>query len=232
MRSKYREAECAFLAGSIARGEGTAFSDLDIVVVYKDLPNAFRESFYFRDFPVETFVHTPETLNYFMADDAADGLPIMPNMIAEGIEIPAPSDLSQRLKNLAKNYLAMNSPPLSKEKIDSLRYQITNLIDDIRAPRSKEELTATGAELYTVLADFYLRVNNFWTAKNKSIPRVLQKINPELRHEFGAAFEELFAAGETEKVIKLTEKLLAPHGGFLFDGFYLAAPPDWKKTLE
>nr|MBA4184122.1 nucleotidyltransferase domain-containing protein [Acidobacteriota bacterium] len=68
LQTKYPSAEFAFLAGSIVRGEGTAFSDLDIVIIYKELPNAFRESFYFRKFPVETFVHTPETLNYFIFD--------------------------------------------------------------------------------------------------------------------------------------------------------------------
>lgn len=61
--TKYSEAKVIFLAGSIVRGEGTPDSDLDLVVVYEHLPNAYRESFYYGGFPVEAFVHDPQTLN-------------------------------------------------------------------------------------------------------------------------------------------------------------------------
>ena len=230
LQDKHPSAEFAFLSGSIMRGEGTLFSDLDVVVVYKNLPNAYRESFYFRGFPVETFVHTPETLNYFMFEvDRPNGFPALANMISEGIEVPAARAASQKLKRLAEKCLAMKPPPLSKVQIDNLRYQITNLIEDIRAPRSKIELTASGTELYAVLANFYFRANNLWSAENKSIPRVLNKTNPELREKFCASFEELFVEGKAERVIELTEKILQPHGGFLFEGLRLDAPAEWMK---
>ncbi|NJM54129.1 MAG: nucleotidyltransferase domain-containing protein [Blastocatellia bacterium] len=51
LQTKYSSAEFVFLAGSIIRGEGTKYSDLDIVVIFENLPNAYRESFYFQDFP-------------------------------------------------------------------------------------------------------------------------------------------------------------------------------------
>ena len=233
LQTKYASAECAFLAGSIVRGEGTAFSDLDIVVIFEKLPNAFRESFYFREFPVETFVHTPETLNYFMFErERPNGFCVLANMVDEGIEVPASSALSRRLKDLANKCLALKPLPLAKEQIDNLRYRITNLIDDIRAPRSKEELTATGTELYAALAEFYFRTNDLWSANGKSIPRRLQKTSLAFQRKFCAGFEELFAAGKPEKVIELTGELLAPHDGFLFDGLRLDASADCKKPLE
>jgi len=231
LRVKYREAEFAFLAGSIVRGEGTAFSDLDIVVIYKELPNAFRESFYFRSYPVETFVQTPETLNYFFETNAENFVPSLAAMVAEGIEVPAKTDLSARLKDLANENLR-RPPVISDEEIRDARAWLTDLIDDIRAPRSKEELTATGTTLYAALATFYLRTNGVWAAKSKSIPRALLKLNPDFQQRFCAGFERLFVAGETETVIKLTEELLALHGGFLFDGLRLDASPDCRKSLE
>jgi len=231
LRVKYREAEFAFLAGSIVRGEGTAFSDLDIVVIYKELPNAFRESFYFRNYPVETFVQTPETLNCFFETNAENFVPSLAAMVAEGIEVPAKTDLSARLKDLANENLR-RPPVISDEEIRDARAWLTDLIDDIRAPRSKEELTATGTTLYAALATFYLRTNGVWAAKSKSIPRALLKLNPDFQQQFCAGFERLFVAGETETVIKLTEELLALHGGFLFDGLRLDASPDCRKSLE
>jgi predicted nucleotidyltransferase len=231
LRVKYASSEFAFLSGSIVRGEGTAFSDLDIVVIYKELPNAFRESFYFREFPVETFVHTPETLNYFYESDAKTFVPSLAAMVSEGVEVPAKSDLSARLKHLANEFLS-RPPKISDEEIREFRARLTDLIDDIRAPRSKEELTASGTALYTALAEFFLRTNGAWSAKSKSIPRALRKLNADFQRRFSESFEKLFVAGETGKVIELTEHSLAPHGGFLFDGLRLDASADCKKLLE
>ena len=39
MQEKYPEADVVFLAGSVVRGEATKTSDLDLVVIYKKLPN-------------------------------------------------------------------------------------------------------------------------------------------------------------------------------------------------
>lgn len=231
LREKYPFAEIAFLAGSYVRGEATAFSDLDIVVICEDLTMAYRESFYFENFPVETFVHDAETLNYFFEQDADRGIPSLPQMVSEGIAVPEETELSRKLKNLA-NKILQNPPKISKQKLDQMRYGVTDLINDLREPRSKEELTATATELYNLLADFYFRANGLWSAKNKGVPRVLRKNDPELCEEYCESFEELFAEGNQQKVIKLTEKILKPHGGFLFDGLKLDAPKDWRKPLE
>ncbi|MGI8640494.1 MAG: nucleotidyltransferase domain-containing protein [Pyrinomonadaceae bacterium] len=231
LRAKYPSAEFAFLSGSIIRGEGTPFSDLDIVVIFKKLPNSFRESFYFQDLPIETFVHTPETLNYFFESDARRGVPSLAAMVAEGIEVPHKSDLSEKLKRLA-NEVLKNPPNLTAEQTTNLRYHITNLVDDIRAPRSKEELTASATELYAVLAEFYLRANGFWAARNKSIPRMLRKTNPEFGVVFGESFEELFVCGKPEKVIQMAETVLEKSGGFASENLRFDASADWQKPIE
>ena len=212
---KYPTAEFAFLAGSIVRGEATALSDLDIVVIFENLPNAFRESFYFKGFPVETFVHTAETLNYFFEDDAKTGVPSLAQMVSEGIEVPEKSELSEKLKKLANEFLE-NPPKISEEEITTFRCWITDLVDDIREPRSKVELTASGTRLYEAIADCYLRTNGHWSAKGKAIPRHLQKHSQGFYKEFTESFEELFANGKPERVIKLADNLLKKHGGFLF----------------
>lgn len=233
LTSKYPNASLIFLAGSIVRGEGTSFSDLDLVVIFDKLPAAYRESFYFQGFPVEAFVHDPETLNYFLYDvDRPSGIPSLAQMILEGVEIPQPSELSVSLKELATSVIEMRPPALSEKEICKLRYNITNLVDDIRQPRSKAELVASGTELYEALADYYFRTNNLWSAKGKSIPRILEHKDAALCLRYCAAFEELFADGKPEKVIVLAEEILNPNGGYLFDGHRLDAPADYRKRLD
>lgn len=222
-----------FLAGSLVRGEGTPYSDLDLVIVFDRLPKAYRESFHSHGYPVEAFVHDPETLNYFVTErERAAGVCVMAQMINEGVEVPEPSALSQSLKRLAASVINSGPPRLSDEDLRMVRYSITNLIDDIRRPRSKEELMATGAALYGSLANCYFRANGSWSAKDKSIPRKLEVADPGLHARFREAFDQLFVDGRPERVIDLAEGVLAPAGGFLFDGHRLEAPADHRKPLE
>ena len=73
---RYADAGAVFAAGSIVRGEGTPFSDLDLVIVYPQLERAYRESFRFDGLPVEAFVHDPATLEYFFTEvDRPTGIP-------------------------------------------------------------------------------------------------------------------------------------------------------------
>ena len=231
LQTKYPLAEFAFLAGSIIRGEGTKYSDLDIVIIFENLPNAYRESFYFQGFPVETFVHTPETLNYFFELDGKDQNPSLAVMVVEGIVVPTETDLSNKLKRLAESVLE-NPPKITKKEIDKLRYGITDLLDDIRDPLSKETLIGAGTGLYSILAEFFLRTNGHWSARRKAIPRYLRKANPEFAERFCDGFEELFGVGKADKIIKLAEEVLAKHGGVYFDGVRSDAPNDWRKPIE
>jgi hypothetical protein len=229
---RYSDAKVIFLAGSIVRGEGTSTSDLDLIIVYEKLETARRESYYYEGFPVECFIHDPETLNYYYDLTSPAGYIPMVQMVLEGIEIPAPSDFSRDIKQLAQGYYERKPPALNAEEAARWRYTITNLIDDLREPRSKFELTATATELYKTLADFYLRTHDKWLAKGKTIPRVIAASDAELQAHFCAAFEDLFVNGKSESVITLTEYILAPHGGLLFDGFKSTAPVEARKELD
>jgi hypothetical protein len=230
---RYPDADVIFLAGSLLRGEGTPYSDLDLVVIFKQLPHAWRESFNYQGYPVEAFVHDPETFNHFISElGRPSGRSAMAQMVVESVEVPGPTEISRSVKRIASDLIAAGPPKLSDEDDRSLRYTITNLIDDIRRPRSREELVATGAELYGALANYYFRANGLWSAVNKSIPRKLAKTDPELYLRFREGFDELFAAGQSDKVITLAEEILKHRGGFLFDGYKLDAAPACRKPLS
>jgi predicted nucleotidyltransferase len=212
---RYSDARVIFLAGSIVRGESTPFSDLDLVVIFDKLPAAYRESFHFQRFPIEAFVHDPETLNYFLYEiDRPSGIPSLAQMILEGVEIPKPNDLSRSLKELATSVMQLRPPELTEEDVRKLR-----------------KLVATGAELYEVLATYYLRTNGLWSAKGKSIPRILRQADANLSLRYAASFDELFAHGLPENVVSLVEEILRPRGGFLFEGHRLDAPAHYRKPL-
>ena len=68
VRERYPDSALVLLAGSVARDEATPASDLDPVIVFDRLEAARRESFETGGWPVEAFVHDPETIAWFAAE--------------------------------------------------------------------------------------------------------------------------------------------------------------------
>ena len=229
-KERYPDADVVLLAGSLIRGEGTATSDLDLVVLFDQLPGAYRESFRFQRWPVEAFVHDPETLKYFSLHfDKQSGVPSLPSMVAEGVEVPTPTPLSRALKDFARVVLTDGPPKWSRKDVDRSRYAVTNFIEDLRDPRAREESMATCTELYGALANHYLRSRGLWSGTGKAIPKRLREADPEFAHQFVSAFEEGFETGDVTSIIELAESVLEPDGGALFEGYKVVAPREWRE---
>lgn len=229
VREYYSEAASVFLAGSLVRGEGTSTSDLDLVVVFEQLDCAYRESFEFGGWPVEAFAHDAQTLRYFFdCVDREAGIPSLARMVSEGIEIPAISDFGKRMKQMANAAIDAGPPVWTQQDIDASRYAITNLVDDMKDPRSKAEAFGTLAALYPLLANHYLRSRGLWGAKDKSIPRALTAHNAGFADRFGTAFESAVMGSHPTAVIDLAAEILQPEGGRLFAGYSRSAPKDWR----
>lgn len=229
LETRYQGAEAIFVAGSVVRGEASTYSDLDLVVVFPKVEAAYRDSFMHREWPVEALVHDPETIRYFLENvDRQVGRATLANMISEGHEVPNSTPFGDELKSLAKAVLREGPPALSAEEVEDARYHISEIIDDIREPRTPQELIASGALIYNEIADFYFRTHGIWAGTGKVILRRMKKEDPVFARKFSEAFDQLFLNKQTAKVIELTEELLAPHGGFLFAGYRRDVPSTWR----
>ena len=229
---RYPGADFAFVAGSIMRGEGTQFSDIDLVVIYRALPAAYRESFQFAGVPIEAFVHDPDTLEWFIDQDAARGRPGLFAMVAEGVVIGKRAPMARAMQSRIKARLAAGPPPLSPEQRESLLYRVGDLVDDLRAERTPAEQTAIGAGLYAPLAELSLRGRGCWNGAGKWIPRLLKQSAPELAARFEQAFTTLFTRGDTKAILALAEEEIARQGGPVFKGFRRDAPPTARRDAR
>ncbi len=229
-KERYTGARALLLAGSVIRGESTQFSDLDIVVIFDHVEAAYRESFTFEDWPVEVFVHDPETLRYFFESiDGPTGIPSLPNMVFEGLEISSDLEFTEDLKRYAKEFLEAGPPTWTLDDLDRYRYAITDLCDDLRAPRSYQEMLGTIGVLQEQLTHFYFRSQKKWSGKGKTMARRWIEENPALAAEF---FDALGSASKTEdpsRIIAFSEKILRPYGGWNFNGHRLSAPSQWRS---
>ncbi|UDL92947.1 nucleotidyltransferase domain-containing protein [Mesorhizobium sp. PAMC28654] len=219
----------AYVAGSLMRGEGTEFSDIDLVVVFPSLERAWRESFVQDGFPIEAFVHDPRTLAYFLRHDAHSGYPIMVDMVATGDIVGSDKDKARSIQTEATKVLMEGPKPLAGQNHDILRYQVTDLADDLRGERPPEEIAAIAVQLYQKLADLILSGRGAWCGRGKWIPRLLKRLDAELATEFEVAFR-LAVQGDGARFLALADKELALHGGRYFEGYRQEAPLEARRV--
>lgn len=224
---RFPDARCLLLAGSFVRGHATSTSDLDVVVLYEQRPHASRASFVFEGYPVEVFVHDPQTLRAFQLDDIASGRPSMTQMVREGIPIPASSPWVEAIKREADMLYERGPKPLSTEQVDAHRYGISDLLEDLVGAADYRERVAIGVRLYEQLSDFYFRSQDRWSAAGKWIPRLMAE-EGRVGGDFLAAFDALLRDDDPDPILAWARSLLALHGGPLFAGYRRDAPPDMR----
>jgi hypothetical protein len=232
LATRYPEADAGFAAGSIIRGDGTALSDLDLVVLFETLPHAGRASFTFEGLPVEAFIHDEATIGWYMRSDMQVGRPAHINMLAEGRIVGPRPERARELQALAKAILAAGPPPLDHARIDYLRYHITDKLDDLRDPRSPHEVVAIVAWLYPFMTELLFRSRGRWAANAKWAPRQLRAMDPVLESDLDQALESLLTRHDVQPLIDFTGRALEPLGGFLFDGFAVDSPVTSRLTAD
>lgn len=233
LNEKFSTAKCAFIAGSVTRGEQTETSDIDIVVVYdvNDLPKARRSSLIYQDWPIELFIQNTNSLAYFKKQDIACGAPVLINMIAEGKIWPEENEYAQMLQNEARADLMKGPNKLSDDELKLSRYMVTDLLDDMESSKNTAELYGTLSALYQKLGNFYLRANGHWSGSGKSLTRAIRKAFPELNDAYESAFKAAFA-GNTKPLSELSDRLLQPFGGRYWAGLTSFAPNEANLFSE
>lgn len=227
---KYKDARVIYWAGSVTTGNYTSNSDLDLVIIFDDIPNAYREAFVYEGWKIDAFIHDFATLRYFFEEiDRKSGMSVLPQMVVSGVLITPSSPLSEDIKQLATKIIDKGPPPWSKEEIDRTRFFITDLLDDIVSARNRTEQVASTAKLYETLAEFYFRAQNKWQADGKAIIQYLKKENYDLAETYRDAFDEVFKRNHTQQLEVLVKKILEPYGGLLWEGYRADAPTEWKK---
>lgn len=232
LETHFAGASAALVAGSLLRGDGSATSDIDLVVLYSELPQARRESFLSEGIPVEAFVHDPATLRWFLREDIRVGKPALLRMLADSQIIGPEPQMATPWQAEARSLLHQGPDALSAEQLNRLRYQITDKIDDLRGVKTASELLAIGTALYDPLAELVLRGRGSWAASGKWIPRLLAELDAKLASEFDSAFRKLFQSEDVSALLAFTERELARYGGPLFANFRSDAPIEWRIAAK
>ncbi len=209
----------AFLAGSLVRGQATATSDLDILVIVGPDETTFRESLRAFDWPVEVFVQTVAAHRVFAAKDAARRRPSTSRMVCEGLILRDGDGLATRLKAEGCALLAAGPPPLTRSELDLARYGLTDLLDDFLGSEQFVESLIIAGELAVAAADLIVDRHGRWRGRGKWLLRALSEHDPALAIQLTGAMDAFCRRNDKTPLVDFVEQALDLAGGRLWEGF-------------
>jgi hypothetical protein len=209
----------ALLGGSVARGDATATSDLDVVIITADPEVPYRESFVYAGWPVEAFVHSEASCLEFFQRDAARRRPSLPTMCAEALVLCDRAGIAGLLRREARALLERGPAPPSADEVDWQRYKLTDLVSDLGGARDRHEAFVTASELTTAAADLLLDLHGRWRGRGKWVLRALARELPTWEARLRRALDAFAAEGDPVELIAFADAALELAGGRLFEGF-------------
>lgn len=208
----------ALLAGSLSRGDYTKMSDLDLIIINED-GSDLRKSFIANGWPVEAFIHTFNSYSLYLELDRQNGIPLYTRMYSEAVIIKDKEGKANNIQQQAKVMLEQGPESWSKEKINDIKYILTDLLTDLKGSNQTHEEIFIINSLVQVLHEFILRINKQWIGEGKWALRSLRAFDPELSDQLCTCILQFYIDNQKEPLIHFCETILSKYGGKVFDGY-------------
>lgn len=219
---RFPDARAAWLAGSVVTGTATPTSDLDITVLLPGPPAPFRESLEYDGWPVELFVHSRESVARWLAKDLERRRPTLARLISTGVVLLDVDGAGSALAEECAGILAARPGPLPDADRDSMRYGLTDLLDDLADAHDPAVAAAVGFATWEAAAHLLLAADGRWWGTGKWLVHELREY--DAAHETSYALRlhaGLAAAVEGDGVLLavVAEEILDGAGGRLWVGY-------------
>lgn len=225
---RFPNARAAWLGGSVAAGQQTPTSDLDITVLIDGPPAPYRFSEVTHGWPVEYFVQTEESLLQFCEADYGRRRPTTMRLVGASIILLDRDGSGQRLQ-AALHQMDHDGPaPVSDSDLERRRYAITDQLSDLVAARTDDETLIVAAAVIRELGNFLLAVNRRWSGSGKWLLREMTTLDQELNTHYATGLcDGLRAAtnGDPHPLHTIGMAILGEFGGPIFDGFHRGGAP-------
>ena len=222
---RFPDARAAYLAGSVAASRPTASSDLDIVVVQgSDSAETFRETLRRDGRLVELFAHTDATYRVFWDADVASRRCTMPEMYASGIILVSRNSFAEVRQAEAARLVEAGPPPLEPEAVETLRYLLTDALDDLTDLTDPFEIAACAAGVLELAGDLVCARAGWWVGRGKWLPRRLLEADPFQ----GGRLLRGFTTRDRALLLEAARDALEGAGGPLREGYRRT----WHGVIE
>ena len=167
-------------SGTIVRGNPGPSSDLDLVVVHRQLVRQ-RVQRFFRDVPAEIFVNPPAQIERYLAEEQREGRPVMAHMIATGAVVLEADGTVARLREQAEELLAAG-PELSDSALIRHRYTAATWLEDALdiADADPEMCAALLGEAVLAAVRYRFLAAGQWLPRHKELLSALGALDGEL----------------------------------------------------
>jgi len=209
----------AILFGSVARGEQTATSDLDIIIVTHEDISPYRMSYREYGWLIEVFVGSRKYNEEKIRNFRGRHSPSFLTSYAEGVILKDQLGFAQELQDQAIAILERGADALITEEIDTYRSVITDWLDNFVDSKSYEESLFIAYDLAAKAGEFLLAYNRKWTGDRKWLYRALRKLDLELADRLVEELKIFYQTGNKEGLVKVVDSVLNLVGGKLYEGY-------------
>lgn len=178
----YPTADVAVVAGSSSRGDRTATSDIDLLVLGDRLfsvegQTSEASTHEFEGEVFEVFAYTPTGFDEWAARGIAQHRPVTVHMLVDGTAIRDDG----RLASLRTHWQSVldAGPSLSAQECAFRRYVITDVLDDLEDSTDPLEQRVEASILFERIAELILLTEGRWIGAGKWLPRRLRELSME-----------------------------------------------------
>jgi len=224
LSEEFPETGAAWLGGSVAAGNVTAGSDLDITVLLPGPPAPFRDSRMYERRPVELFVHTKTSLEHYRSKDRDRRQPSIMRLVGESVVLVDVDGTAARLQAACAAEVLDGPEALSPDELASKRYAVTDLVTDLESSSSSPESAVISSLLWQQAADLLLTGSKHWTGSGKWLLRELRTYDERHGSSYATALMEGLrdaTVGDTVPLLHTCDEVLDKFGGRLFAGHRL-----------
>ena len=224
---RFPEAIQAWLAGSTTTGRATETSDLDITVLLDEV-EVHRESLTYAGWPVELFVHTAASIEFFVARDLARRHPTMARLVASGLPLlgDARDDGGADVRRHCAEVLERGPGAVPAADLELMRYGLTDLLDDLAGAGSRAEATAVAIAVWREAAELALAAGETWRGTGKWLVLELRQLDARqgtrLTDDLDDALHRALD-GDRQPLVAGAERVLDGCGGRYWSGLYRVA---------
>ena len=216
---RFPEALAVVLAGSVLTRRRTPASDLDVVVLLAGPPAPFRETIRCRGWPVELFVQTHASAQWFWDDETQRRSSPLLHMCAEGRLLVDVDGAGTWLQSQARTRLAAGPPVADRATVDRHRYLLTDALDDLVACHDVGERAFVADAVLQSSARLALLHADRWQGGGKWLYRRLSELDPALARRLVANHREALD-GDATLLLGVVHEVLDRVGGPLAEGYH------------
>lgn len=203
----------AMLTGSVARRSATTTSDLDVLVLLRDGAGCRRMTVGWEGTTVDLFAYDRDGLNRWLEKDRLQRRPSLCSIVLDGIVVSGCPEAATQAKSLARAALAAGPRPLADGELNRMRYDLTDVLLDLRSSGDRGEILLLGADAVRMAADLGLAIAGAWSGRGRWLLRALEDHDPALRRELVAGLDALAGDGDVTSLVTALDTVLDRVGG-------------------